>query len=61
MEEDLNMVKLARLTPGYVGADLKALAREAAMCAVNRLFCFQIFGFFTSVVLLLTGLFSTAL
>ncbi|VDD93228.1 unnamed protein product [Enterobius vermicularis] len=36
LEEDLNMVKLARLTPGYVGADLKALAREAAMCAVNR-------------------------
>lgn len=27
---------LARLTPGYVGADLMALCREAAMSAVNR-------------------------
>ncbi|NXX38744.1 NVL protein, partial [Tricholaema leucomelas] len=27
---------LARLTPGYVGADLMALCREAAMCTVNR-------------------------
>ncbi|XP_072031899.1 nuclear valosin-containing protein-like [Amphiura filiformis] len=29
---------LASLTPGYVGADLMALCREAAMCAVNRIF-----------------------
>ncbi|XP_005812156.1 nuclear valosin-containing protein-like isoform X1 [Xiphophorus maculatus] len=28
--------QLARLTPGYVGADLMALCREAAMAAVNR-------------------------
>ncbi|NWU48336.1 NVL protein, partial [Dromas ardeola] len=28
---------LARLTPGYVGADLMALCREAAMCTVNRI------------------------
>ncbi|MCP9257146.1 Nuclear valosin-containing protein-like [Dirofilaria immitis] len=28
--------ELARLTPGYVGADLKTLSREAASCAVNR-------------------------
>ncbi|XP_029448957.1 LOW QUALITY PROTEIN: nuclear valosin-containing protein-like [Rhinatrema bivittatum] len=27
---------LAHLTPGYVGADLMALCREAALCAVNR-------------------------
>ncbi|NWI93585.1 NVL protein, partial [Pitta sordida] len=27
---------LARLTPGYVGADLMALCREAAVCTVNR-------------------------
>ena len=28
--------RLAMLTPGYVGADLNSLAREAAMAAVNR-------------------------
>ncbi|XP_073072775.1 nuclear valosin-containing protein-like isoform X7 [Manis javanica] len=28
--------QLAHLTPGFVGADLMALCREAAMCAVNR-------------------------
>jgi ribosome biogenesis ATPase len=28
--------KLARLTPGYVGADLHALVREASISAVNR-------------------------
>lgn len=28
--------RLARLTPGYVGADLHALAREASISAVNR-------------------------
>lgn len=27
---------LAHLTPGFVGADLMALCREAAMCAVGR-------------------------
>lgn len=27
---------LARLTPGFVGADLMALCREAAVCAVSR-------------------------
>nr|XP_033792017.1 nuclear valosin-containing protein-like isoform X2 [Geotrypetes seraphini] len=27
---------LAHMTPGYVGADLMALCREAALCAVNR-------------------------
>lgn len=27
---------IAKYTPGYVGADLTALTREAAMLAVNR-------------------------
>ena len=27
---------LARLTPGFVGADLMSLTREAALIAVNR-------------------------
>lgn len=35
--EDFDFQRLARLTPGYVGADLMALCREAAMCAVNRI------------------------
>ncbi|XP_061692657.1 nuclear valosin-containing protein-like isoform X7 [Syngnathoides biaculeatus] len=34
--EDFDYSKLAHLTPGYVGADLMALCREAAMNAVNR-------------------------
>ncbi|VDK68858.1 unnamed protein product, partial [Anisakis simplex] len=38
LDESVQMHNLARLTPGYVGADLKALAREASMCAVNRVF-----------------------
>lgn len=29
---------IARATPGYVGADIVALAKEAAVCAVNRAF-----------------------
>lgn len=33
---DFDYPRLARLTPGYVGADLMALCREAAMNAVNR-------------------------
>jgi ribosome biogenesis ATPase len=33
---DLDM--LAQRTPGYVGADLQALTREAAVAAVNRIF-----------------------
>lgn len=31
---DIDLVKLAEMTPGYVGADLTALCREAAMQAV---------------------------
>lgn len=36
LSEDIDYGQLARLTPGYVGADLMALCREAAMCTVNR-------------------------
>nr|XP_020463224.1 nuclear valosin-containing protein-like isoform X1 [Monopterus albus]XP_020463225.1 nuclear valosin-containing protein-like isoform X1 [Monopterus albus]XP_020463226.1 nuclear valosin-containing protein-like isoform X1 [Monopterus albus]XP_020463227.1 nuclear valosin-containing protein-like isoform X1 [Monopterus albus]XP_020463228.1 nuclear valosin-containing protein-like isoform X1 [Monopterus albus] len=36
LPEDIDYQQLARLTPGYVGADLMALCREAAMGAVNR-------------------------
>uniref|UniRef100_A0A8P4GJD9 Nuclear VCP like n=1 Tax=Dicentrarchus labrax TaxID=13489 RepID=A0A8P4GJD9_DICLA len=36
LPEDFEYQQLARLTPGYVGADLMALCREAAMSAVNR-------------------------
>ncbi|XP_059374157.1 nuclear valosin-containing protein-like isoform X1 [Carassius carassius] len=37
LPEDFDYSQLARLTPGYVGADLMALCREAAMTAVNRI------------------------
>ncbi|XP_073527961.1 nuclear valosin-containing protein-like isoform X3 [Phyllobates terribilis] len=36
LPECFDFQRLAHLTPGYVGADLMALCREAAMCAVNR-------------------------
>ncbi|CAF89804.1 unnamed protein product, partial [Tetraodon nigroviridis] len=36
LSEDFDHGQLARLTPGYVGADLMALCREAAMSAVSR-------------------------
>ncbi|XP_053568571.1 nuclear valosin-containing protein-like isoform X1 [Bombina bombina] len=36
LPESFDLSNLAHLTPGYVGADLMALCREAAMCAVNR-------------------------
>ncbi|XP_061847479.1 nuclear valosin-containing protein-like isoform X2 [Colius striatus] len=36
LPESFEFHALARLTPGYVGADLMALCREAAMCTVNR-------------------------
>lgn len=38
LSSDVCLEKLAYLTPGYVGADLKSLAREAANCAINRIF-----------------------
>ncbi|XP_032820155.1 nuclear valosin-containing protein-like isoform X2 [Petromyzon marinus] len=36
LKEEFNFKRLARLTPGYVGADLMSLCREAAASAVNR-------------------------
>ena len=36
--QDVDWKELARKTPGYVGADLKALTREAAAVAINRIF-----------------------
>ncbi|KFU87470.1 Nuclear valosin-containing protein-like, partial [Chaetura pelagica] len=36
LPESFEFHHLARLTPGYVGADLMALCREAAMCTMNR-------------------------
>ncbi|KAF7254366.1 Nuclear valosin-containing protein-like [Varanus komodoensis] len=36
LRESFDFGYLARMTPGYVGADLMALCREAAMCSVNR-------------------------
>ncbi|XP_005078187.1 nuclear valosin-containing protein-like isoform X1 [Mesocricetus auratus] len=36
LPETFNFCHLAHLTPGFVGADLMALCREAAMCAVHR-------------------------
>ncbi|KAL6466352.1 hypothetical protein MHYP_G00241560 [Metynnis hypsauchen] len=39
---DFDFRQLARLTPGYVGADLMALCREAAMSAVNRVLLQQL-------------------
>lgn len=37
LPESFEFRHLARLTPGYVGADLMALCREAAMGTVNRI------------------------
>uniref|UniRef100_A0A8D0NS37 AAA+ ATPase domain-containing protein n=1 Tax=Sus scrofa TaxID=9823 RepID=A0A8D0NS37_PIG len=36
LPETFRFRHLAHLTPGFVGADLMALCREAAVCAVNR-------------------------
>ncbi|XP_071446067.1 nuclear valosin-containing protein-like [Hetaerina americana] len=38
LSPDVNLEVVARNSPGYVGADLQALAREAAMKAVDRVF-----------------------
>ncbi|KAI1710289.1 ATPase family associated with various cellular activities (AAA) domain-containing protein [Ditylenchus destructor] len=38
MDGNITLQQLARLTPGYVGADLKAFVREASLCAVDRIF-----------------------
>ena len=36
MANDVDIQRLAQLTPGFVGADLEALCREAAMIALRR-------------------------
>lgn len=36
LSSDVDLRQVARLTPGFVGADLQALTREAALSAVNR-------------------------
>lgn len=36
LEEGIDFDELAKYTPGFVGADLTSLTREAAMVAVNR-------------------------
>lgn len=36
LKPDLDIDSLSAATPGFVGADLKALASEAAIAAVNR-------------------------
>eukprot|EP01043_Picozoa_sp_COSAG02_P050253 COSAG02_NODE_5145_length_4593_cov_2.615487_1_plen_934_part_00 len=38
VSSDVSWAKLARSTPGFVGADLKALTREAATLAIKRIF-----------------------
>jgi ribosome biogenesis ATPase len=38
MSGDFDFDLIAQLTPGYVGADLTAIAKEAASIAVNRIF-----------------------
>ncbi|OWF46639.1 nuclear valosin-containing protein-like [Mizuhopecten yessoensis] len=38
LTENFDLDYLAKNTPGYVGADLMSLAREASMTAVNRVF-----------------------
>lgn len=36
LSSEVSLQNIASLTPGFVGADLVALIREAAMAAVNR-------------------------
>ncbi|XP_011505292.1 PREDICTED: nuclear valosin-containing protein-like [Ceratosolen solmsi marchali] len=38
LSPEINLLNIASLTPGFVGADLVALIREAAIAAVNRTF-----------------------
>lgn len=38
LSSDFDFEHLASVTPGYVGADLMSLCREAALCAVTRIF-----------------------
>lgn len=36
--DDIDFKTIARLTPGFVGADLHALAKEASIVAIRRIF-----------------------
>ncbi|XP_064403165.1 nuclear valosin-containing protein-like isoform X3 [Halichondria panicea] len=36
LEEDFNYTLVSQACPGFVGADLVALVREASLCAINR-------------------------
>ncbi|HEX9057001.1 MAG TPA: CDC48 family AAA ATPase, partial [Ktedonobacterales bacterium] len=38
LDDDVDLAELARITPGFVGADLSALCRESAMSALRRTF-----------------------
>ncbi|HEV7126658.1 MAG TPA: AAA family ATPase, partial [Ktedonobacterales bacterium] len=38
LADDVDLAELARITPGFVGADLSALCRESAMSALRRTF-----------------------
>jgi transitional endoplasmic reticulum ATPase len=38
LADDVDLEELARITPGFVGADLSALCRESAMSALRRTF-----------------------
>jgi ribosome biogenesis ATPase len=37
VDNDISFQELAKLTPGYLAADLEALIREAGLCAVRRI------------------------
>lgn len=37
IDNDISFMELAKLTPGYLAADLEALIREAGLCAVRRI------------------------
>jgi ribosome biogenesis ATPase len=38
LADDVSIAQLAHLSPGYVGADLQSLTKEAAVAAINRIF-----------------------
>ena len=38
IDGEIDFIKLAKLTPGFVGADLKALITAAGTCAIKRIF-----------------------
>jgi len=41
-DNDLNYKLLAKKTPGFVGADVRSLTKEAAVIAINRIFCMDL-------------------